>query len=139
MYTPYLVPISCKGIVFEDGQVWLRKNERNEWELPGGKLDPSEQPQDTVQREMLEELGVIVDVDQPVSNYLYTITVSSDEHRGVLVCNYACNFKQRVGDVEHIGEAGRAEFKAFPLDEIDTLAMPGFYKTAIHLAAAQQQ
>lgn len=34
------LPISVKGIVFQDGKVWLRRNERSEWELPGGKLDP---------------------------------------------------------------------------------------------------
>jgi 8-oxo-dGTP pyrophosphatase MutT (NUDIX family) len=133
-YIPYLVPISCKGIVIEDGKVWLRKNERDEWELPGGKLDPGEQPEDTVKREMLEELGVEVAVGRPVSNYLYTIKVSSDENRGVLVTNYACKFVKRVGDVEHVGEAGHAEFKTFTPNEIDELNMPGFYKTAIKLA-----
>ena len=134
MYTPYLIPISCKGIVFEDGRVWLRQNERGEWELPGGKLDPGEQPAETVAREMHEELGVIVEVGQPVSNYLYAIHVSSDENRGVLVCSYACMFKERVGDVEHIGEAGKAEFQSFDPEEIAGLNMPQFYKDAIHAA-----
>jgi hypothetical protein len=56
-YNPYLVPISVKGIVFEDGKVWLRHNERNEWELPGGKLDEGEQPEETVVREMIKKAG----------------------------------------------------------------------------------
>ena len=37
-YTPYIIPVSVKGVVFDGGKVWLRQNERNEWELPGGKL-----------------------------------------------------------------------------------------------------
>ncbi|HSX02971.1 MAG TPA: NUDIX domain-containing protein [Candidatus Saccharimonadia bacterium] len=133
MYTPYLVPISCKGIVWEGGKVWLRKNERNEWELPGGKLDPGEQPAETVAREMLEELGVKVHVGRVVDNYLYTIHMSVDENRGVLVASYACEFVERVGQVEHIGEAGRAEFRQFPPGEIEALNMPEFYKRAIKL------
>lgn len=133
-YTPYAVPISCKGIVFEGGQVWLRSNERGEWELPGGKLDPGEQPTQTVAREMLEELGVKVRVKEVISNYLYTIIRSVDETRGVLVASYLCELLERVGDVEHEGEAGHAEFKQFSLEDLPD-NMPDFYKNAIKLAA----
>lgn len=49
-YIPYLVPVSVKGIVFDDDGVWLRSNERGEWELPRGKIDPGEQPTETVVR-----------------------------------------------------------------------------------------
>jgi 8-oxo-dGTP pyrophosphatase MutT (NUDIX family) len=131
-YTPYAVPISCKGIVFEDGKVWLRKNERDEWELPGGKLDPGEQPEQTVAREMAEELGVRVHVVRVVDNYLYTIkTKNADETRGVLVASYLCEFGERIGDVEHMGEAGHAEFKRFAVEELDGLDLPDFYRKAI--------
>ena len=71
----YTVPISVKGIVFEDGKVWLRKNEREEWELPGGKLDQDEQPTETVVREMKEELGFEVTISDLVHAHLYQIKV----------------------------------------------------------------
>ena len=57
-YIPYDVPISCKGIVFENGRVWIRQNERGEWELPGGKLDPGEQPEDTVTLTDIDSLNM---------------------------------------------------------------------------------
>ena len=134
MNTPYPVPISVKGIVFEEGAVWLRKNERGEWELPGGKLDQGEQPTETVVREMEEELGLRVTSGDLVDAYLYTIELSSDEERGVLVLSYACEVVERVGDVEHLGEAGKAEFECVPLEELETLRMPEFYKEAIRRA-----
>jgi 8-oxo-dGTP pyrophosphatase MutT (NUDIX family) len=134
----YAVPVSVKGIVFEAfggvDQVWLRQNERDEWELPGGKLDAGEQPEDTVVRELDEELGFQVEVVGIVQNYLYTIEMSPDEHRGVLVASYLCKILGKTGLFETVGEAGEAQFAKYSLNEIDNLTMPDFYKRAIRLA-----
>ena len=35
-------PISVKGVVVRAGRVLLLKNERDEWELPGGRLEAGE-------------------------------------------------------------------------------------------------
>lgn len=134
-YTPYLVPVSVKGIVFDDDTVWLRCNERGEWELPGGKMDPGEQPAETVIREMREELGYEVTVNDLISAHMYTIKKSMDESYGVLVLMYKCAINARSGIFELEGEAGKAEFKAFKLAEIDNLNMPLFYKDAINKAS----
>ncbi len=139
MYKPYALPISVKGIVFEDGKVWLRKNERNEWELPGGKLDEGEQPEETVKREMHEELGYEVAVRGIVQAHVYVIQKSVDEKRGVLVASYLCEIQAKTGEFELMGEAGKAEFHAFPLEEIDSLPMPDFYKEAIKKASTSFQ
>src|SRR5438128_451252 len=127
----YQVPVSVKGIVFEDNKVWLRKNERSEWELPGGKLDEGEQPEETVVREMREELGLETEVVDIAQSYLYTIKTSQDESKGVLVVSYVCKIIDRVGEFELIGEAGEANFEKFPLEKVANLLMPQFYKDAI--------
>lgn len=130
-FKPYLLPISVKGIVFEDERVWLRKNERNEWELPGGKIDPGEQPKQTVKRELLEELGFNVSVNDLISADIYTINKSIDESYGVLVVCYRCELLSKTEVFEIIGEAGKAEFKLFSINEVDSLNMPSFYKNSI--------
>jgi ADP-ribose pyrophosphatase YjhB (NUDIX family) len=127
----YIVPISVKGIVFEEGKIWLRKNERNEWEIPGGKMDIGEQPRETVARELLEELGFKVEVQKIIDAYLFTIKVSEDENKGVLVVSYMCKLLEKVGNFELIGEGGAAKYKKFSLEEITSLNMPQFYKDAI--------
>lgn len=127
----YLVPISVKGIVIEDGKVWLRKNERNEWELPGGKLDKGEQPEETITREIREELGFEIIVGRIVQAHIYNIRQSNDESHGVLVVSYKCKLINKIGDFEIQGEAGEAKFEKFSEEDINGLNMPDFYKEAI--------
>jgi 8-oxo-dGTP pyrophosphatase MutT (NUDIX family) len=125
----YKLPISVKGIVFEDNSVWLRKNERDEWELPGGKLDRGEQPSVTVVRELQEELGFEVEPIKIVHAEIYTIKESLE----VLILSYLCKLKSKTGNFELIGEAGKAEFQKFSLSEIPNLNLPELYKVAIAL------
>lgn len=131
------VPISAKGIVFDEGKVWLRKNERNEWELPGGKVEEGEQPAETVARELQEELGFDVRVERIVQAWMYTINISQDESRGVLVVSYLCTLLGKTGEFEFEGEAGSASFQKFSLEEVRGLAMPEFYKEAIQLSQSK--
>lgn len=135
----YQVPISIKGIVFEEDSVWLRKNERNEWELPGGKMAEGEQPEETAKRELEEELGFDVSPIKIVQAFMYKVKNSLDESSGVLVVSYLCRMNKKVGDFELEGEAGAAEFKKFPVDELESLNMPEFYKKAIYLAWEELQ
>lgn len=37
-------PVSVKGVLLEDDQVVLLLNERDQWELPGGRLERGEDP-----------------------------------------------------------------------------------------------
>ena len=128
--------MSIKGIILENGKVWLRKNERKEWELPGGKIDEGEQPEETVIRELNEELGFETEVVDVVQTYMYTIQKSVDEHHGVLVVTFLCKLIAKTSEFEFIGEAGKAEFQAFDLDKIPALNMPNFYKESIAKAAS---
>lgn len=127
----YMIPVSVKGLVIENSKVWLRKNERSEWELPGGKLEEGEQPEETVLREMREELGYEVVVTDILQTHMYTVKGSIDEYNGVLVVTYLCEIVRKVGAFELEGEGGKAEFKRFSPDELDSLNIPDFYKASI--------
>jgi 8-oxo-dGTP pyrophosphatase MutT (NUDIX family) len=134
-YQEYLLPISVKGIVFDNGKVWLRLNERNEWELPGGRLEPGEQPQQTVIRELREELGFAVRVDTIVhAGVLHVPT----KNVTFVIITYLCIFHEKIGDFELVGEAGPARFEKFTPDQISQLNMPPLYKEAVQSAISIQ-
>jgi mutator protein MutT len=126
----YNLPISIKGIVFDNGKIWLRKNERGEWELPGGKIDPGEQPSETVVRELKEELGFDTETVKIIDVHIYTINIQH-KNNTVLVITYLCKLVSKTGQFEEFGESGKTEFQAFSMSEVNKLNMPEFYKNSI--------
>ena len=38
----YKLPISVKSLIFDDNRILLIKNERDEWDLPGGKIEKND-------------------------------------------------------------------------------------------------
>lgn len=61
MTTPsalYRLPISVKAALIDRGKACLLLNERDQWELPGGRLEAGESPQDCLVREVREEVGL---------------------------------------------------------------------------------
>ena len=120
----YRFPVSVKGVVIRDGKVILVRNERDEWELPGGKLELSESPEECLAREIAEELQLSVEPERVLDSWIYTI--ASGVH--VLVLTYGCveSFRgEAVLSDEH------EELRWFPLAEVDDLRMPNGYKASI--------
>ncbi|MFI6293938.1 NUDIX domain-containing protein [Nonomuraea sp. NPDC050790] len=50
-------PVSIKGVVIRDGGVLLLRSERDERELPGGRLERAEDPPARLAQEISEEAG----------------------------------------------------------------------------------
>lgn len=125
------LPVSCKGVLIVEGKVILLKNERDEWELPGGKLDLGENPVECVVREIEEEPAVEVTVGPILDSWLYDI-----EGRGqVIIITYACMAPAGVGREDLKISHEHKAVGLFGLDEIDGLAMPEGYRRSIRAAA----
>ena len=56
-----MFPVSVKSILIDDQRVLLIKNERDEWDLPGGKIDKNDNVIETLIKEVKEELNIIID------------------------------------------------------------------------------
>src|ERR1700759_285923 len=81
-YLEYQLPISLKAVIIWNGQVPLLKNERDEWELPGGKLEVGEVPRAALTREIKEELNWDAVGGEPFHAWVYEIR--PDRHVFVL-------------------------------------------------------
>ena len=60
-----LVLVAACALIDADGRVLIAQRPAGKsmaglWEFPGGKVEPGERPEDTVIREMNEELGVTI-------------------------------------------------------------------------------
>jgi 8-oxo-dGTP pyrophosphatase MutT (NUDIX family) len=113
-----------KGVIIRGGKVVLLRNERDEWELPGGKLEVSESPEGCLEREIAEELQLTIEPQSILDSWTYTIVPGVH----VLVLTYGClesSLDEAVLSDEH------KELRWFPLAEIDSLNMPEGYKASI--------
>lgn len=117
-------PVSVKGVLVRDGQVLLLKNEREEWELPGGKLELGEEPSVCVAREITEESGLGVTTGPILDAWQYHIR----EGRDVLIVTYGCH---PDGDQPPALSHEHKEIGFFTLAEVASLNMPGGYKQSI--------
>ncbi len=79
-------PLSIKGVVVRGGRVLLLLNERDEWDLPGGRPDPGEDHRTALVREVREETGLAVEVGALVDEHLFEVL----PQRFVRIVAYAC-------------------------------------------------
>jgi ADP-ribose pyrophosphatase YjhB (NUDIX family) len=120
-----MAALSVKAVIVEDGRVLLLANDRGEWELPGGRLDPGESEAEALAREIAEELGVAVRIGprlgeepfEPVPGRLVTIAAY-----GCALCG---------GPLRLSGEH-RALMWA-PVGTLADLPLPAVYRRAIAL------
>jgi mutator protein MutT len=87
-------PISIKGVLYGGGRVVLLENERSEWELPGGRLEPGETPEGCLAREVREELGIAVEVGPLLDCWVYEVF----PNREVVIVTYGLRRRDK-GDL----------------------------------------
>jgi 8-oxo-dGTP pyrophosphatase MutT (NUDIX family) len=104
--------------------VILVRNGRDEWELPGGKLELSESPKECLAREVAEELRLVVEPQSILDSWVYTAAYGVH----VLILTFAC---AETSEGEAVLSDEHNELRWFPLAEVDGLRMPDGYKKSI--------
>jgi 8-oxo-dGTP pyrophosphatase MutT (NUDIX family) len=118
-------PVSVKGLCCIDGKVILLRNERGEWDFPGGKLQGREPLTECLRREMHEELGITV----TVGPLLQATTLRILRQVNVVVLLYKCNTQAPATALRLSGE--NFELRLFPVEEALQLRLPEAYRAAL--------
>ena len=117
--------VSVKGVLLRRGSVVLLENERAEWQLPGGRLEPGETPEECLAREIAEELGCVVEVGPLLDCWVYEVLPD----RSVVIVTYGVE-RQDEGELRLSDE--HKALGLFPVNQIAGLALPHGYRRAIH-------
>jgi 8-oxo-dGTP pyrophosphatase MutT (NUDIX family) len=119
-----LFPVSVKGVVVQRGHILLLRNERGEWELPGGKLELGEDPPACVAREIAEETGWQVTVGRILDCWQYHIGDGQD----VVIVTYGCHV---TSDDPPVVSSEHSRAGLFSPAEVPLLTMPDGYKRSV--------
>ena len=102
----------------------LVKNERDEWELPGGRLEAGEDPVPCLRRELEEELGIEAEIGTLLDCWRYPVLPT----RSVLIVTFGVlQMAERELTLSH----EHKELGRFAPTEIAGLKMPEGYRRSI--------
>lgn len=87
-----IIPVLAAIIRDERGQVLIARRKSHlsnggKWEFPGGKLFPGESPEQCLQREIREEMGIEIEVLGP-----FQLVNFSYPEKSILLIGYNCRF-----------------------------------------------
>jgi 8-oxo-dGTP pyrophosphatase MutT (NUDIX family) len=128
IHRPGSYPVSVKGVVVRGERVLLLRNERQEWELPGGRLELGETPPQCVAREITEETGWVVETGPILDSWLYYIDQAD---RNVFIVTYGCHLADGQDTVDPVLSHEHRQIGLFTEAEVADLIMPLGYKTSI--------
>lgn len=120
-------PVSIKGVLTLNDQFVLLKNEREEWELPGGRMEAGESPELCVVREIEEELGLKSVVNGILDTWLFEVLPGKQ----VFIVTYACLVTDEIAAEQLQISHEHKEVGLFSLEAALALNMPDGYKRSL--------
>lgn len=110
------------AVIFHGGQVLIALRPSSGllgglWEFPGGKVEPGETLEESLRREIMEELGVTIQVGEPIGVYQHGYT-----HFKVTLHAFHCQLGDQEPQALHATQirwAPLAELDNYPMGKID--------------------
>ncbi len=88
--------ISVKGLVCRADAVFMLRDQKGNWELPGGRIDFGETPEEALRREFKEELAVDdLHIKDLLDAWCFQTTARGDDYHFTILV-YCC-----VADLSH--------------------------------------
>lgn len=116
-------PVSIKAIIIDNNKILCLKNERNEWDFPGGKINFDEDVEEGLIREVKEETNLDIKnlkILKPFNLKFNDVPVFIV----VYSCEISCN-SSILTSYEH------SEYNFFSKSEVKNLNMPQSFKNLV--------
>ncbi|WP_447529387.1 NUDIX hydrolase [Vreelandella sp. TE19] len=118
-----MFPVSIKGVLLlPSSEVVLALNDRNEWELPGGRIEVGESSSGCMEREFKEELDVEVAAQGIIDSYLFEVIPG----KHVFIVTYGCRL---VGGFAPKVSHEHSRIETFPVDALPANLPPGYARS----------
>lgn len=117
-------PVSVKGVLLIEGKAVLVRNDRVEWELPGGRIEIGETPEETLEREFEEELAVEVEALGIIDSYLFEVFPG----KHVFIVTYGCRLR---GEFKPALSEEHSAFGLYAPGDLGAIKLPVGYARSI--------
>ncbi len=125
--SPGAIPVVA-ALLERGGRFLIAQRRNGLWEFPGVKQEPGESPREALAREMLEELGLEVEVGE-----LFTDLIHEYPDKTIRLAVYRCRMRgggPRCLDCRDWRWASRAEMKGFSFMAADRTVIQRLGKRA---------
>ena len=117
-------PVSIKAIIIDNDRILCLKNERNEWDFPGGKINFNENIEECLKREVKEETNLEIKdlkILKPFNLKINDVSVFILLYLAEISCDSSI-----ITSFEH------SEYNFFSKSEIENLNMHQDFKKLIN-------
>lgn len=116
---------TVKALFSRDKKILLVQDHKGVWELPGGRIEPGETPEEALRRELREELSWNkVDIKDIVDEWEFTSKNTGNTFKVMIFTCFSGEGGIKKND-EYI------KYAWMPVNEIDSLDMQEGYKKSI--------
>ena len=118
---------TVKALFEKDKKILLVKDPKGVWEMPGGRIEHGENPEEALKRELQEELGWNnVDIKNIVDSWTFSSEVDDTQYHFIILTYICDSSEEKIKENEEY-----TEYRWVPVDEIEGLNMRDGYKETI--------
>ena len=123
--------VTTKGIFYNNKKILFVKDYKGKWELPGGRIEFNETPENALKRECEEEIGLKnIEVGNIVDIWSFGITTDDNTDYHFILLVYECFTKETKIKLNNLNDE-QTEYAWVSLDDIENLNMRKGYKNSI--------
>lgn len=119
-HAPLFLP-GVNAVVFDDREhprsvLFVQRADNGRWTIPGGIMEPGEQPAPAIVREVAEEAGVVIAIDRLVRLLTYPMATYPN---GDQVQFFGCSFRAHyVSGEAHVADDESIDVGWYDLDQL---------------------